>query len=186
MEQAQKNLTDVRFEFVQRVRQGDFPEQRVAGEVFVKRPGLLRVVQKTPEKQVLISDGTTFWLYAPAQKQQLKGDWKAWLKQSGFPLPLIDFVGTFTPELWRSQYKVMFGGYQEPLYELRFEPLHGGVMPLTLWISEESFLPARGRLQDPGVSVEVLLKGMQPNTELKPSLFVPRVPEGTEEIPVTF
>src|SRR5205823_2872313 len=100
-------------------------------------PHALRVVQTAPQKQILISDGVTLWLYTPSQKQQLKGDWKAWLKQSHFPLPLIDFVGTLSPERWRSHYTVYFGGLEGHLYKLRFKPNRPDDLPLTLWVSDE-------------------------------------------------
>jgi chaperone LolA len=186
MEQAQLALEDARFEFSQKMTQGDFPEQRVTGEVQIKKPQSLRVVQTSPDKQVLISDGETFWLYSPAQNQQLTGDWKAWLKRSQFPLPLIDFLGTFTPERWRSQYRVLFGGHQDKEYELRFKPLKPGLQPLTLWVSEDTFLPVRGRLTGDQMRIDVTLKNVKTNTGLAASVFSTAVPAGTQEVPLTF
>jgi chaperone LolA len=186
MEQAQLALQDAKFDFQQKVTQGDFPEQRITGEVQVKKPQSLKVVQTSPDKQVLISDGDSFWLYTPAQNQQITGDWKAWLKQSNFPLPLIDFIGSFTPERWRSQYRVLFGGHRDHLYELQFKPLRPDVQPLTLWISEETFLPVRGMLKGHQMRVEVTLKNLKTNTGLEAKAFAPNVPAGTQEVPLTF
>jgi outer membrane lipoprotein carrier protein len=186
MEAQQQALQDVRFDFVQTSKQGDFPAQRVTGEVQAKKPQRLRVEQKSPDKQTLISDGKTLWLYMPGQKQQLKGDWNAWLKKSRFPSLLLDMIGSFTPERWRRDYEVFFGGYENALYELQFKPKRPDVLPLTIWISEDNFLPARGQLNDQGSRIEVELKKVQINTGIKDGAFKSRVPSGTAEIPVTF
>ncbi len=184
MEQKQSALSDVSFDFVQTVKQGSLPAQRTAGQVKVKKPHALRVDQKSPDKQTLVSDGKTFWLYSPAAQQQLKGNWQAWLEQSKFPLPLLDFLGTFTPERWRTQYKVLFGGYANGLYELQFKPLHADDLPVTLWISEETFLPAKGRLTNQGAQIDVEIKGMRVNTGLDAKVFIPKVPTGTTVVPI--
>ena len=186
MERNQSQLEDVSFDFVERIHQGDFPEQRVSGKVQARKPHSLRVEQTAPEKLVLVTRGETVSVYMPAQKQQLTGDWKAWVRQSRFPLPLIDFLGTFTPERWRSHYKVFFGGYDHHLYELRFKPLNPGELPVTLWISDDTFLPARGRMDDNGSQVELDLNGVRPNTHMDPALFVPTVPDGTAIVPIKF
>jgi outer membrane lipoprotein-sorting protein len=186
MDQTQQSLEDVSFQFVQRTRRGELPEERTAGEVWAKKPTGLRVVQTVPQKQVLVTDGKTFWLHTPSQKQQLKGDWQAWVQRSRFPLPLIDFMGTLSPEHWRSRYKVLFGGYEKPLYKLLFKPLKPEDAALTLWVSEENFLPARGQMQEESFQVDVDLKNLKINSHPIDGLFKPKVPAGTEEIPVHF
>jgi len=134
----------------------------------------------------MISDGETFWLYSPAQNQQLKGRWKAWLERSHFPVLLLDFIGTFTPERWRKQYKVLYGEYANNEYELRFLPLSTDDPPVTLWISDETFLPVRGRLERTGSRIEVTLSEMKINTGLDDALFKPKLPANTPEIPIQF
>src|SRR5215210_6056085 len=96
MEQTQRSVQDVTFTFVEHVRQGNV-QGKITGLVQMKKPQLLRVVQETPQQQVIITDGKSLSLYFPAQKQLLKGDWKAWVEHTKFPLVLLDFIGAFSP-----------------------------------------------------------------------------------------
>ena len=186
MEAQQQSIQDLNFNFVERIQAGGFPEQRTVGEVQFKSPHNLRVTQKTPDKQILVSDGTTFWLYSPAQQQQLTGSWSAWVKQSHFPLPLIDWAGTLTPERWRTRYTVYFAGFHDSLYELHFQPKQPGDVPITLWISEKTFLPVSGRMDQEGSTIQVTLQDMKLNPGLAASVFQLHVPQGTPTIPVQF
>ena len=182
----QKTIQDVTFKFDERIQRGDFPADRISGVVEFKQPHALKVLQKVPDAQVLISNGTTFWLYSPAQQQELTGNWPAWVKQSHFPLPLLDWVGTLSPDRWKSQYTVLFGGYQDSEYELHFKPNRAGDWPLTLWVSERNFLPLRGSMQQEGITIQVTLQAIKINTGLKEENFTPNVPAGTTQIPVHF
>jgi outer membrane lipoprotein-sorting protein len=186
MEAQQQSIQDLNFKFVERIQAGGLPDQRTVGEVQFKSPHSLRVTQKTPEKQILVSDGTTFWLYSPIQQQQLTGSWSAWVKQSHFPLPLIDWAGTLTPERWRSRYTVYYGGFHDRIYELRFQPKQAGDVPITLWVSEKTFLPVGGRMDQAGSTIQITLQDMKLNPGLAASVFQLHVPAGTPTIPVQF
>ncbi len=43
------------------------------GKIFVKRPGKMRWVYERPEKQVIISDGVSLWIYRPDDYQVMVG-----------------------------------------------------------------------------------------------------------------
>jgi len=44
-----------------------------SGKIFVKRPGKMRWVYERPEKQIIISDGVTLWIYRPDDNQVMVG-----------------------------------------------------------------------------------------------------------------
>ena len=186
MDAEHRSIQDVTFRFDERVQRGDFPAETVSGTVKYRQPHALRVDQKGPNAQRLISDGATFWLYSAAQKQEVTGDWPTWVQQSHFPLPLLEWAGTLSPDHWKSRYTVLFGGYRAPEYELHFKPLLAGDAPLTLWISEQTFLPVRGAMQLDGTSIQVTLHDIRLNSGLAASVFTSRVPAGTERIPLHF
>jgi outer membrane lipoprotein-sorting protein len=187
MDKAQMALNDATFQYVQLTKRGSLPNERTGGEVQIKRPRSLRVVQTTPSRQIVTTDGQTLWLYSPSQQQLLKGDWNAWLKISRFPIVLIDVLGTLTPENWRTRYKALFGGYHDKRYEIHFKPVRPGDYPVTLWVSEETFLPVKGELADESLKVQVEIKGVETNTGLQAQLFEPpKVPAGTAEVPIAF
>ena len=44
-----------------------------SGKIFVKRPGKMRWVYEQPEKQIIISDGVSLWIYRPDDYQVMVG-----------------------------------------------------------------------------------------------------------------
>jgi outer membrane lipoprotein carrier protein len=47
-------------------------KQEAGGKVWIKKPGLMRWDYSRPEKNQVISDGKTLWMYTPADKQVIK------------------------------------------------------------------------------------------------------------------
>ncbi len=43
------------------------------GKVFIKHPGMMRWEYEAPEKQVIITDGHTLWIYRPQDNQVMTG-----------------------------------------------------------------------------------------------------------------
>lgn len=62
------------------------------GTVAFKRPGRMRWVLKTDDEQVIIADGTTLWVYQPAEKQVLKSTFQAAFRSSS-PISFLTGVG---------------------------------------------------------------------------------------------
>jgi outer membrane lipoprotein carrier protein len=54
--------------------------QQAAGKVVFKKPGKMRWTYLSPVTQEIISDGKSFWFYAPADKQVQVGDAGGFLK----------------------------------------------------------------------------------------------------------
>ncbi len=44
-----------------------------SGRIFVKRPGLMRWEYDTPDRQLVITDGNTLWIYRPEDNQVMMG-----------------------------------------------------------------------------------------------------------------
>jgi len=43
------------------------------GRIYVKYPGMMRWEYETPEKQIILTDGTSLWLYRPGENQVMMG-----------------------------------------------------------------------------------------------------------------
>lgn len=43
------------------------------GKMFVKRPGMMRWEYEKPEKQIVVTDGESFWIYRPGDNQVMVG-----------------------------------------------------------------------------------------------------------------
>ena len=63
-----------------------------SGHVFFKRPGRMRWEFESPEKQTIVADGTTLWLYQPEHHQVLKTPFRAAF-QSATPVSFLFGVG---------------------------------------------------------------------------------------------
>ncbi|WP_207680418.1 LolA family protein [Desulfonema magnum] len=44
------------------------------GKVFIKRPGMMRWEYEVPEKQIIITDSKTLWMYRPEDNQVMTGN----------------------------------------------------------------------------------------------------------------
>jgi outer membrane lipoprotein carrier protein len=69
---------DLRAKFEQLLDSPSRAPSKASGDVWLKKPGKMRWDYAKPEKQVIVSDGTTLWFYDPddeqAYKQDLKGN----------------------------------------------------------------------------------------------------------------
>jgi outer membrane lipoprotein carrier protein len=82
---------DFRAEFNQTLTSQAMKRQtRSAGEVLLKKPGLMRWNYRTPEARMYLSDGALLWLYEPEDAQAFKQD----LKSSQLPAALAFLTGT--------------------------------------------------------------------------------------------
>jgi outer membrane lipoprotein-sorting protein len=186
MARAQESVQGFSCDFVERLQRGSLPEEKLHGRIYAKAPQYLRVDQEGAGKRRVISDGRTVSVYMPAQNQILTGDWQAWLKATGFPVDALNFVGNVSPARWRSRYQVFLEGSEPHRYRLRFRPVDAREHPLTVWISDESFLPVRIELQDAQMTADVKLKDLKVNVPLSGRLFTIHAPPGTATVPLTF
>ncbi len=76
VEKKYDSITDYRAEFEQKTVLG-MAGQTVhgSGVVYIKKAGKIRWEYTTPEPQVFIMDGRSFWLYLPEEKQVMKDDY---------------------------------------------------------------------------------------------------------------
>jgi outer membrane lipoprotein carrier protein len=69
---------DLRAKFEQQLESPSRAPSKASGDVWLKKPGKMRWDYAKPEKQLIVSDGTTLWFYDPddeqAYKQDLKGN----------------------------------------------------------------------------------------------------------------
>jgi outer membrane lipoprotein carrier protein len=63
---------DLKSKFDQQLTSVGRGPQKASGEVWLKKPGKMRWDYETPEKKVMVSDGTTLWVYVPEDEQAYK------------------------------------------------------------------------------------------------------------------
>jgi len=68
-----------------------------SGQVFFKRPGRMRWEFLEPEKQTIVADGQTLWVYQPEHHQVLKAPFRAAF-QSATPVSFLFGVGELSKD----------------------------------------------------------------------------------------
>jgi outer membrane lipoprotein carrier protein len=85
-------MNSLRADFGQFVRmEGSDTVQEVEGEVEFKKPDLMRLTHRLPEKQIVVSDGTWLWVYRPSTQQVIQTRLEAWRKREPLAKGLLDF-----------------------------------------------------------------------------------------------
>lgn len=72
-----EKTTDLTGQFHQRVELAIGQVEEAWGAFSLKRPGMMRWEYERPERRVLVTDGSTFWAYTPADRQVIVEDLKA-------------------------------------------------------------------------------------------------------------
>jgi outer membrane lipoprotein carrier protein len=82
----------LRADFSQFVRmEGSDTVQQVEGDVLFKKPDLMRLTHKLPEKQTVVSDGKWLWVYRPGTNQVIQKSLEDWRKGEPLAKGLLDF-----------------------------------------------------------------------------------------------
>ncbi|MEE8243215.1 MAG: outer membrane lipoprotein chaperone LolA [candidate division NC10 bacterium] len=72
-----EKTTDLTGQFHQRVELAIGQVEEAWGAFSLKRPGMMRWEYERPERRLLVTDGSTFWAYTPADRQVIVQDVKA-------------------------------------------------------------------------------------------------------------
>src|SRR5437899_2867549 len=68
---------DLHAKFEQTLESTAGGKKRAAGELWLKKPGRMRWDYAQPEKKLMVSDGSTLWVYEPEDEQAFKQDLRA-------------------------------------------------------------------------------------------------------------
>jgi outer membrane lipoprotein carrier protein len=90
--QLDGRINTLRADFSQFARMdGSDTVQQVEGDVLFKKPDLMRLTHRLPEKQTVVSDGTWLWVYRPSTNQVIQTRLDAWRKNEPLAKGLLDF-----------------------------------------------------------------------------------------------
>ncbi|HXS99757.1 MAG TPA: outer membrane lipoprotein carrier protein LolA [Elusimicrobiota bacterium] len=85
-------MNTLKADFTQYARmEGSDTVQQVEGDVLFKKPDLMRLTHRLPEKQVVVSDGTWLWVYRPSTNQVIQKRLEDWRKSEPLAKGLLDF-----------------------------------------------------------------------------------------------
>lgn len=169
-------------------------EQVSSGKVFMKKPGRMRWEYQNPEKQLIVSDGETLWIYNAGLHQVIENKLsKAYdsktpgLFLTGMGKLKEDFQIRFSPDVPQASEGGSPSGTGPYIMELRPKDpqLQQNLSRLVITIHPKSYLVEKSVAYDPLGNVTALhFSNIRINAELPLSLFKFQVPKGAERIKV--
>jgi outer membrane lipoprotein carrier protein len=80
---------DLHAKFEQQLESASRAPSKASGDVWLKKPGKMRWDYDKPEKKLMVSDGTTLWVYVPEDEQAYRQD----LKGNALPAQVSFLLG---------------------------------------------------------------------------------------------
>ncbi|MGH8009038.1 MAG: outer membrane lipoprotein chaperone LolA [Candidatus Binatia bacterium] len=173
------STTGFRADFTQEVESamlGQKVESR--GKVFFKKPGRMLWEFSEPP-QTLVSDGTSFWFYQPAEKQVIKTPFQQAFSSST-PASFLLGVGRLAQD-----FTIALKGEREGIYNLRLTPKKDpeAVGFLDLAVSAKTFDILQATVTDPlGNITRLRFSNIDRTASLEDTLFRFTAPPGVDVV----
>lgn len=174
----------LRAHFRQETRLQGFDQvQTGEGQVWILKPGMMRWDYTKPERQTIIANGDTLWMYLPADRQAIRDQVDHSL---GTRTPALFLAGQARlTELFTITGTPAHGSSEAGLLQLELTP-KAGALPHTqvqLGIDSRSYLVQRVRLIDAlGNTTTMWFSDIDTEGTVDPSLFQFQVPPGVDVI----
>jgi outer membrane lipoprotein carrier protein len=152
---------------------------RAGGTVAFKKPGKMRWELTQGDPQVIVADGTTMWIYRPADKQVVKMKVNNAFRSST-PMSFLSGVGRIADD-----FTVSFDGEGDGLFYLVLLPRHDSaeVGKLRLTIGRDTYDIRGADVTDPLGNVSRLrFDEIRRNVGLEDARFVFEVPPGVDVV----
>ena len=179
MEEADKNINSIEFDFKQEICYTLTNEKQVnSGRVSFLKPDNIRVKQRTPLEQEITANGRKVWIYTPKYRQVVADSWKKWISNSFVPASIINFGKGYKDLMKR--YKISYEGKDAADYVLLFTPAGEESFKMKFWIDGQSFVPSKLTITGENVTIqtEMINKVLNPKLDKKSFSFQP--PSGVE------
>ena len=150
-----------------------------SGQVFFKRPGRMRWEFAAPEKQTIVADGQTLWVYQPEHHQVLKAPFRAAF-QSATPVSFLFGVG----ELASDFDAVLLPSDKPEVLRLKLVPKQEReIGVLVLDVSPQTYDILAAEVTDPlGNVTRLRFANMKRDVGLDDAKFTFRAPPGTDVV----
>ena len=161
-------------------------EQTASGFLRFKKQAKLSLNQGKPDTELMVTDGKTVWWYIPEDNLVHVYDNVTVYEELK---PLLDFLNGLSGLEGKFSIKVVPAGtVNEFNHRLDLHRLHEGSGPadLTVWFKPQTYDLAGFRLTSlTGEATDFNLSNLVLNPELEDSLFIFRIPPGTEVLEET-
>ena len=179
MEEADRNVNSLNFEFTQEIVYNLTNEKQVAsGKVSFMKPEYVRITENAPLEQEIIANGSKVWIYTPKYRQVIVDSWKKWAKDSMIPESLFNF-GKSWKEL-KNKYVISYEGQDGDRYVLLFKPAGGQSLQMRFWVESGSFIPVKVVITGENVTIRTEIVAKTINPKIDKALFNFKAPPGIE------
>lgn len=176
--------THLHARFRQETRLPGFAEGQIGGgEVWIRKPGMMRWQYLKPELQTIIADGETLWIYLPEERQVLRDQVQTSMSTR---TPALFLAGQARlTELFTVAGPASPSSSDEGLLQLELIPKEGTMAysHVALGIHPTSYQVVRVKLIDPLGSVTTMwFSDIDTEAAVDPALFQFHVPAGVDVI----
>jgi outer membrane lipoprotein carrier protein len=187
MEQAEKNVQSVQFDFEQEIAFTLTNEkQKNLGEIKFKKPDTVLMKQKNPIEQVILAEGKKVQIYTPSYNQVIVDSWDKWTANSLIPSSLLTF-GNDWQDL-RTNYDFSYLGMDGNNHQLLFAPKQKDQAKgkagweVKLYVDSQTFIPVQVVLKSENFEATTITKNYQLNPKFDKNAFKLAMPKGVEVI----
>lgn len=157
--------------------------QKAEGEVWFKKPGMMRWNYQEPTKDEIVSDGQTLWFYNEEEKQVILSPLNQ-VSDTGTATTLLSGLGKIN-ELFKASFSESeeFASDGNYLIELQPKEDEEDFNKVTVSVDKDTMIVSTMYLYDPyGNLTKVTLNNIEINGGVSDSLFDFQVPDGVEVI----
>jgi outer membrane lipoprotein carrier protein len=151
---------------------------RASGRAFFKRSGKMRWEYETPDRQIIITDGKTLWVFRPEDNQVMIGKAPSFFEGGkGF---------SFLSDMKKIREKFSIAlekDTEDGFFILKLLPIEKAldIVEIHLWVSKGTFDVVKIlTCNSYGDETRIVFTNIQLKQELDDSLFSFKIPEGTE------
>ena len=184
---SEASLRSLKFDFVQKAQSSLTSENRESsGTAYIRKPKQLRIEQNEPEKQLMVSNGKTVYIYTPRFNQVVKDSWNRWFSQNLFFPGLAGFSEML--EKLKSEYQweissmTVLNGENTIMVQLIPTEKKNSEERLKLWLGENDFIPRKTEFVSGTMTLTTTMISMKLNEDLKQELFKFNRPAQSEMI----
>jgi len=170
-------LMSAQFEYVQEMRSSQTPEMiESKGKVYYQRPKKLRIEMESPERQVIVTQGKSVFIYTPRFNQVLKTSWKNWSEKDVFLL-LPGFFGSSgaleqlkKDYVWNVESRENLNDEETVAVRLQSSAQDSNKV-VSLWLGAEDFVPRKVQVASESLLWVISLVSLKLNGTLDPQIF---------------
>lgn len=175
-------MKNYRANFRQESKIKAFPRTQVSsGKTYFKKPGKMRWDYEKPEKQEIVTDGKTVWMYTPSLNQVMKANFEA-TNQSKVGRAFLSGMGNIDKDFYISRGEAGKKG-KEIKIVLVPKDKNDSIKSLELTIDGKTFYVVKSVMTDVyGNVTAVSFSDFKVNVGISDKVFIFKIPDGVDVV----